>query len=183
MARTFRRSALTLAFALPLATLFATSMSGCATTGPRVAGEPDASTKAAFEQLKTLAGTWESVDEKGQKQVASVVTVTSAGSVVREVMFPGAAHEMTNMYHLDGSSIIATHYCAMGNQPRMRCTKSDGKTFHFTFDDISNLPSKDVDPMAGLVVDIKDRNTFVQTWDTLRQNGEHHMVFELTRKQ
>lgn len=166
-----------------LATLSITLVGGCATTGPRVAGEPDPSTKAAFESLKGLAGTWESVDEKGQRGVAAVITVTSAGSVVREVMFPGAAHEMTNMYHLDGSSIVATHYCAMGNQPRMRCTSSDGKTFDFRFDDITNLPSKDVDPMAGLVVSIKDKNTFTQTWDTLKQNGEHHMVFELTRKQ
>jgi hypothetical protein len=169
-----------LAVALAIASSVAT---GCASSRAHVAGAPDAATTAAFEKLKSLAGTWESVDEKGQRQVASVITVSSNGSVVREVMFPGAPHEMTNMFHMDGSTIIATHYCAMGNQPRMRCTRPDGSTFDFKFDGITNLVSSDVDPMASLVLTVHDSNRFTQTWDTLKADGSHHMVFELTRKQ
>ncbi|MBL9119432.1 MAG: hypothetical protein JNL80_05925 [Phycisphaerae bacterium] len=159
-----------------------TLVGGCATTGPRIAGTPNQATTQAFEKLKALAGTWESVDDKGQKQVAAVFSVTGGGSAVREIMFPGSPHEMTNMYHLDGSSIVATHYCAMGNQPRMRCAASDGKTFDFRFDDITNLPSKDVDPMASLVLTVHDANRITQDWDTLKADGSHNAVFELTRK-
>ncbi len=37
-------------------------------------------------------------------------------------MYPGMEHEMTNMYTLDGNTLVMTHYCAGGNQPRMRAT-------------------------------------------------------------
>ena len=159
------------------------ALTGCATTGPHVAGKPSPKTTAAFEQLKSLAGEWESPDEKGVKRVASVISVTSNGSAVREIMFPGTPHEMTNMYHLDGDAIVATHYCAMGNQPRMRATGSDGKVFEFKFEDITNLSSKETDPMASLLLTIHDTNRISESWDTLKANGTHSVVFDLTRKQ
>lgn len=171
---------LALASTLLAATLFA---AGCASTGGvRVAGAVDAKTAASFDRLKSLAGTWETVDEKGVKQVAAVFTVTSAGTAIREVMFPGQPHEMTNMYHLDGSSIIATHYCAMGNQPRMRCTAVDGNTYRFDFDGITNLPSRDVDPMGWLAIELKDADHAVESWDNLSRDGNHHVVIDLVRK-
>ena len=65
-------------------------------------------------------------DEAGKMQAASVFKVSSAGSVVWRTMLPGTPSEMKNMYHLDGVGVIATHYCAMSNQPRMRCTSATG---------------------------------------------------------
>ena len=32
----------------------------------------------------------------------------------------GTPMEMVTLYHMDGAELVATHYCAMGNQPRMR---------------------------------------------------------------
>ena len=46
--------------------------------------------------------------------------VASGGSVVQETLFPGSPHEMISMYHLAGGQLVMTHYCAMGNQPRMK---------------------------------------------------------------
>ncbi len=157
-------------------------MTGCATSRAQVSGTPDAATAASFERLKSLAGEWESVDEQGNRSLASVFAVTSGGSAVREVMFPGQPHEMTNMYHMDGSSIVATHYCAMGNQPRMRCRSSDGSRFDFAFDSITNLASSDVDAMSAMTLVIVDGERIEQRWSTLKANPNHAPVFELTRK-
>src|SRR5205085_339923 len=75
-----------------------------------------------LERMKKLAGTWVATDKDGKPtdQVVSVVKVTAAGSAVHETLFPGQPHEMISVYHRDGSDLIMTHYCALGNQPRMK---------------------------------------------------------------
>src|SRR2546421_11290186 len=106
--------------ALSLVALIA--LAGCASTAAPHAATPatDAQRAALLDRVKQLQGTWEMTDDKGKNQVASVFAVSSNGSVVREIMFPGGPHEMTNVYHMDGPTMVMTHYCAMGNQPRLR---------------------------------------------------------------
>lgn len=119
----------------------------------------------AFTRIKTLAGTWEMTDEDGKVHVALESKATSAGSVLREVMFPGADHEMTNMYHLDGETIIATHYCAIGNQPRMVCSDfSKPGVYHFTFKDVTNRAAPEDMYMGELTLTIIDADTIKQHW-------------------
>ena len=75
-----------------------------------------------LEALKKLAGDWVAVgkDGKATAKVISSIRVTSAGTAVQETLFPGSDHEMVTMYHLDGDDLILTHYCSLGNQPRLR---------------------------------------------------------------
>src|SRR5439155_8435497 len=75
-----------------------------------------------LEKLKKLSGTWVATDKDGKptSEVVSVFRVTSAGSAVHETIFPGTDHEMVSVYHLDGKDLVMTHYCALGNQPRMK---------------------------------------------------------------
>ena len=118
-------------------------VAGCESTAPHVHSDAvSASDAAMIRTLSKLAGDWEMTDEKGERHRAATFAVTSGGSAVREIMFPGEAHEMTNLYHMDGSALVCTHYCAAGNQPRMvasRPVESDeGTTFHFEFDSVSN---------------------------------------------
>jgi hypothetical protein len=155
---------------------------GCASTGPKAAGVASASTAADFERIKSLAGTWQAPGPDGSMQVASMIAVSSDGSVVREVMFPGAPHEMTNMYHLDGDAIVVTHYCAAGNQPRMRCPAAKGDVFVFTFADVTNLATPDTEFMSDLELIIIDASHVKQVWRS-RKNGQptEHATFELTR--
>src|SRR5579883_3440161 len=79
---------------------------------------------AGFESLKKLAGDWVQIGKDGKPAgpVVSSIRVTSAGTAVEETLFPGTAHEMVTMYHLDGGELVLTHYCALGNQPHMRLT-------------------------------------------------------------
>ena len=75
-----------------------------------------------LEQMKKLAGTWVEADKDGKPtdKVVSVIKVTAGGSAVQETLFPGQPQEMVSVYHMDGADLVMTHYCMLGNQPRMK---------------------------------------------------------------
>ncbi|MFQ5528353.1 MAG: hypothetical protein ACE5GX_19130 [Thermoanaerobaculia bacterium] len=106
------------------ATLAATAAIICS---PAMAGV-EATT--AFEQLKSLEGSWQGTPEgtgdeaaaeaEALAEVVHRFAISAGGTVVMETMSPGTDHEMINMYHLDGDDLVLTHYCSGGNQPQMR---------------------------------------------------------------
>jgi hypothetical protein len=115
-------------------------------------GEPGAKlpappTNAGLEKMKKLAGTWLAADKDGQPtdQVVSVIKVTAGGSAVHETLFPGQPHEMVSVYTADGPDLIMTHYCVLGNQPRMKADpNSPPNQIVFRFAGGTNLnPAKD----------------------------------------
>jgi hypothetical protein len=116
--------------------------------GVRAEDKPAKATNANLEKLKALAGTWVEADKDGKPtdKVVSVIKVTAAGSAVHETTFPGQPMEMVSVYHMDGPDLIMTHYCALGNQPRMKADpKSSPNTIHWAFAGGSNLdPAKDM---------------------------------------
>lgn len=113
-----------------------------------------------FEKMKKLAGTWVEADKDGKAtdKVVSVVKVTAGGSTVHETSFPGSEMEMVSVYHLDGNDLIMTHYCMLGNQPRMKADpKSSGNKIEFKFAGGSNLdPAKDMHMHEGTITFIDD---------------------------
>lgn len=108
---------------------------------------PAAASNAGFEKMKTLVGTWVKADEDGKPtdDVVSVIKLTAGGSAIQETLFPGQPLEMVSMYTVDGSDLVMTHYCVIGNQPRMRAAaKTVGDQLKFDFDGGANLdPQKD----------------------------------------
>jgi hypothetical protein len=120
----------------------------------------DKPTNAGLERLKKLAGTWVAADKDGKPtdQVVSVVKVTAGGSAVQETLFPDQPHEMVSLYHLDGADLIMTHYCMLGNQPRMKADpKSPANQIHFQFDGGTNLdPAKDKHMHEGTITFVDD---------------------------
>ena len=103
-----------------------------------------ADSAAIMDHLKSLEGDWMLVDENGEvtTQVASRFEISAAGSVVRELMFPGDSHEMMNVFHADGERVLMTHYCAAGSQPRLEVVPTDdGEGLLLKFESITNLPS------------------------------------------
>jgi len=123
--------------------------------------------KEAFTKLKSLAGEWTGEAEKGQPANKIVYRLISNGSVVMETLFPNTDHEMVTMYMLDGDDLRMTHYCAAGNQPRMKldAKASTPDKLEFIFDGGSNLdPAKDMHMHAGRIT-FKDKNHIVSEWD------------------
>ncbi|MDX2132911.1 MAG: hypothetical protein SFY69_12745 [Planctomycetota bacterium] len=138
-----------------------------------------------FERVKTLEGTWEMVDEKGERHVAATFTVSSNGTIVREVMFPGGAHEMTNIYHMDGPTLLLTHYCAMGNQPRMRARELRADQIAFAHDSVTNLDSPETAYMGEMTLVFTGPDTVLQEWRSIAngtRDASHDVSIRLTRR-
>ena len=72
--------------------------------------------------MKKLAEHGATADKDGKPtdQVGSIIKVTAGGSVVHETLFPGQPQEMVSVYTVNGPDLIMTHYCVLGNQPRMK---------------------------------------------------------------
>lgn len=174
-----------------LATLIALTLA-LASLGPAHADEEQA--RAAFERLKMLAGTWEgswhgegeaAADEAHQAPGAkSVFRLASAGSVVMETMAPDSDEEMINMYHLDGSALMVTHYCAGGNQPTMLLNpqKSTADKLYFELIGGTNFDPEVDHHIHAIEMDLKDPDRIVSVFESWNQ-GEPAgtMSFALAR--
>src|SRR6516165_12136525 len=90
---------------------------------------PPPPTNAGLEKMKKLVGTWvvAGKDGKPTDQVVSVVKLTAGGSAVAETLFPGQQMEMMSVYHMDGPDLVMTHYCMLGNQPKMKADPKSPK--------------------------------------------------------
>ncbi len=151
-----------------------------------VAGEhPEAAKSSpAFDKLKALAGTWKGKDEEGKVVGVSYKVVSSGSSVMESLEMEDHPDMMITMYNLDGSKVMMTHYCSMGNQPRMRASglSKDGNTLTFKFVDATNMASKNDAHMHNLALTFKDNDHFTQEWTMMMEGGkEHHAVFEFER--
>ena len=117
---------------------------------------PPASKNAGLEKMKNLVGTWVVADKDGQptEEVASVIKLTAGGSAVHETIFPGQPHEMVSVYTADGPDLVMTHYCMLGNQPRMKLNakKSTAQELVFDFDGGTNLNTRRDTHMHSMVL-------------------------------
>ncbi len=141
-----------------------------------------------LERMKKLAGTWVMADKDGKPttQVVSVFKVTSGGSAVQETLFPGTEHEMVSVYTRDGAGLLMTHYCMLGNQPRMKADpKSPANQIRFTFAGGTNLnPAKDKHMHEGTITFIDDDHleTTGVLWDGGKPVKGHDHKMKLIRK-
>jgi hypothetical protein len=134
-----------------------------------------------FTQLKSLAGSWEGKTAKGQP-VKIDYQLTSGGSALMSTIHEHGG--MISMFHLDGpDKLLLTHYCSMGNQPRMVATSSpDGKTVTFKFLDATSLSSADAGHMDSVVIAMADANHHTEQWNFKDRDKSVTEVFELQRK-
>jgi hypothetical protein len=166
--------------------LLATALAAVATAAR--ADEQAATTNAQrLEALKRLAGDWVQLGEDGKPtdKVVSSIRVTSGGTTVQETLFPGTDHEMVTMYHLDGADLVLTHYCMLGNQPRMRAEPgTNANTIVFKFVGATNLKSSDDHHMHQATLTLDGRDHFKAEWVSCKEGKSCHQVrFDLVRKQ
>lgn len=116
----------------------------------------------AWEKLKTLAGEWDGT-ENGKAFHVSFKLVSS-GTALMETLNGPDAMEMVTLFHPDGDSILLTHYCSMGNQPRMRAKNLDNGKLAFRYVDAANVKSPDDPRMSGLVLTFTDADHLGADW-------------------
>ena len=164
-------------FVWTLSTLFLT-------TSLVAAAPPESKGAAAMEKMKSLEGVWEGNDPEGNPVSISYKVVSAGSSVEETIDHSKMGHDaMVTMYHLDGDKLMMTHYCSMGNQPRMLLTNSTPTSMAFSFVDATNMASKDAAHMHKLVITWTDKDHISHEW-TMRAKGkdESPVVFKLSRK-
>jgi len=135
-----------------------------------------------WKLLTSLAGNWEGTFEMGGKQVPATVEVrmTGDGSAIMHVMDKGGPHEMVTMIHPDGKRLLATHYCAAHNQPRMALVPfKAANQVAFSFVDGTNIAPGD-EHMRSVVFTFVDADHHEEAWTS--SGGSAAAVFKYARK-
>ena len=138
---------------------------------------------AAFQKIKSLAGTWETPDPMTPGAMSKVVyDVTSNGSAVVERFSPGAPHEMVSVYHDEQGTLAMTHYCALGNQPHLTLASASPESVTLAFSTHNVINPKKEDHMHSLKVTFLGSQQVKQEWSGYRGGKlEPPTVFMLTR--
>jgi hypothetical protein len=123
---------------------------------------------ATFERFKKLVGEWQAAtptDKAPAKPFTITYRLTAGGSALVETIFPGTEQEMVTVYSRDSDGIALTHFCHLGNQPRMRAAiTSDKDVVAFEFAGGTNL-DPDKDPhMHSCQIRFVDKDHFTSTW-------------------
>ncbi len=117
---------------------------------------------AGFEKLKSLVDQWHGKTKDGG-DVTVAYRLVAAGSAIEEHL---SYADMITMYHVDGENLMLTHYCAAGNQPRMRAAafKNGDKTLRFSFFDATNMPDKNAMHMHNATITFVDADHLIAEW-------------------
>jgi hypothetical protein len=100
-------------------------------------------------------------------------------------MAPGTDHEMLTVYHMDGADLVATHYCAAGNQPRFKLAQpvESPDLLHFAFNGGSNMKPGDGHIHEGSLRFV-DADHVEAEWEFWKDGEpEHTTSFSMTRRQ
>jgi hypothetical protein len=151
------------------------ALAASATAAALAAPVPAAAAKAAspaFERFKALAGEWVAAEDGEMARKGDLVArfaLTGGGSALVETVFPGSPHEMVTVYHPDGPDIVLTHYCAEGNQPRMRARAAGGSRFDFEFDGGTNIDPRRDRHMHSATLELLGDDEIRTVWTELAE--------------
>lgn len=94
--------------------------------------------RTAFESLAPLVGTWRPTEPPDSPLRVTFELIAKDSVLVENWRSPN--HTSMTLYHLDADTLLATHYCPQGNQPRLALarTEADG-TLRFEFQGGANV--------------------------------------------
>ena len=153
------RIALSVLFVLIAATAFAQSAA------------PKSDAEKSFDQMKTLAGTWEghvstvpqAPDIEGKPMQVSMRVTSMGHTLMHEATGSGRPDDPITMFVVDGDRLLLTHYCDADNRPRMVGKMSpDGKTVEFEFLDVTG--NLQYGHMQHAVFTFIDANHHIEDW-------------------
>ncbi|HEY6464146.1 MAG TPA: hypothetical protein VIY73_28450, partial [Polyangiaceae bacterium] len=98
----------------------------------------------AWERLtRALPGSW-SMPGKSGPFVVSYKVISGQSALVEE-WGVGTKSETETVFAPDHAELLLTHYCAQGNQPRLRVTDVSPEAIVFRFVDVTNrMPDQDM---------------------------------------
>ena len=132
-----------------------------------------------FERMKQLVGTWEGKMDmgKGPVKVTTSYKLTSNGSAIVETVFEGAPHEMVTVYHDDSQhQMNMTHYCMLGNQPKMNLTAMEGNTLTFDLSKDADIDSTHETHMHAAAITFDGKDKITQQWTKFEAGKKNQVV-------
>jgi hypothetical protein len=156
---------------------------------------PSSDAQKSFDQLKTLAGTWQgtvtmnppNAEIDGTKLEITLRVTSRGNALVHEMQEAGKPLDPTKydhpvtMLYVDGDKLNLVHYCDAGNRPRMVALPSvDGKKVEFDFTDLSG--GNEYGHMYHAVFTRIDANHHTEDW-TYMEPGDKpaHAHMDLVR--
>lgn len=134
----------------------------------------------AWEQLKGLVGTWRIAAPTTPRDRSFAISyrLISRDTVLVETFGDPAKQPTETVYHRDGSRLLATHYCAQGNQPRLALSESTTSELSFDFVDATNLASPQQSHLVRLKLRFTREGQLIRE-ETYREDG-HDSATTLT---
>ena len=145
------------------------------------AGQIENST--SLDGLKPLVGDWTATDAGGKPFTASFRLISN-NTALEETVNSSHDTQMVSIYSADGSRVAMTHFCSMGNQPRLETLseRPNPNEFVFSFTGATNLASPNDQHLHRMVITMEGPEHFTETW-TIRVNGKDSVQkFHYTRK-
>lgn len=141
---------------------------------------------AAFKKLETLVGNWQGtyqwIGGRGGNATATY-SLTGNGSALVENLIYDKDPAMTSVYHMDSGILRMTHFCASGNQPRLKAVSfdDDERVIQFDMIDITNLPDPLAPHVHAVKLIIEGENRISITFSVTNRGKESTEEFHLER--
>ena len=135
----------------------------------------------AFERMKQLLGSWEGTMDmgKGPQKITASYKLTSGGSAIVETVFEGADHEMVTVYHDNSTHTLSmTHYCMLGNQPKMMLKGMEDDELVFDLATDADILVAKEPHMHSLTIGFGGNDTMTQQWTNF-EGGKRHQVVQI----
>ena len=110
-----------------------------------------------------------------------IYEVTSNGSALLERMGPGTPHEMVSVYHDEKGKLAMTHYCAIGNQPKLTLESASPEKIKLTFAKNNVINPNKEDHMHSLEITFLGPDQVKEEWTGTMGGQQKPTVFTLTR--
>ncbi len=166
----------------PLVLLLVLGGSLCGLWSGQAVAEHPSALPMPFELVKELVGTWQGSKQAldGQETITVEYVLTSRGTAVIERMFPGTPKEMVSIYAQDGHEMVMTHYCALGNQPRMRTSSPvTDNSITMAYIDGTGMRSLQDKHMHELTLTFIDNRHINHEW-TVFEHGQKQVTHTFT---
>jgi hypothetical protein len=136
------------------------------------------SADSSLDRLKPLAGHWTATTASGKTFAIDYRFISNETTLV-EAYNAGTPRETMTVFHADKADLLATHYCAQGNQPRLKL--QPGKALVFTFLDATNLPDPDASHLIRLELQLQPDGSLKRV-ETYREHGKDDVTSLVLRK-
>ncbi len=130
--------------------------------------------EATFTSLQTLVGSWFGVNEDGHPTTMIYSMTADDTALVEDWKFHDGMEALT-IYHMDFEILMATHYCPIGNQPRLDLKhRLDDGTLKFECVSATHLSSFDDPHEHAFSLRLNSDGTIYREETYMEKDGQLH---------